>query len=92
MPLGRLIVRSTADYQCLEPAPVPVQPVVAPVEPAPQPVANPYQERANLPLSRTNPDLDCGEIPSEYKPIRLTGPDYDGLDRDRDGDGLGCDV
>jgi hypothetical protein len=81
---------TTPDYQCLEPAPEPVQPVVAPVEPFPQPVANPYQERANLPVSRTNPDLDCGEIPTMYKPIRITGPDYHGLDRD--GDGVGCDV
>jgi endonuclease YncB( thermonuclease family) len=95
---------ATADYQCVEPAPAPVQPVVAPVppvvapvlppagpvDPAPQPVANPYQDRANLPVSGTNPDLDCGDIPTQYKPIRITGPDYHALDRD--GDGLGCDV
>ena len=60
------------------------------MDPAPQPVANPYQERANLPVSGTNPDLDCGDIPTQYKPIRITGPDYHALDRD--GDGLGCDV
>ena len=95
---------ATPDYQCVEPAPAPVQPVVAPVppvvapvpptagpvDPAPQPVANPYQDRANLPVSSTNPDLDCGDIPTQYKPIRITGPDYHALDRD--GDGLGCDV
>lgn len=81
---------ATADYQCVEPAPAPVQPVVAPVDPAPQPEANPYQDRANLPVSGTNPDLDCGDIPTQYKPIRITGPDYHALDRD--GDGLGCDV
>jgi endonuclease YncB( thermonuclease family) len=82
---------ATADYHCPEPAPAPVQPVVAPpVEPAPQPVANPYQERADLPVSSTNPDLDCGEIPTAYKPIQIIGPDYHALDRD--GDGWGCDV
>ena len=81
---------ATPDYQCAEPVVAPVEPVVAPVDPAPQPEANPYQERANLPVSSTNPDLDCGDIPTQYKPIRITGPDYHALDRD--GDGLGCDV
>ncbi len=63
---------------------------MVPVDPAPQPVANSYQERANQPVSGTNPDLDCGDIPTQYKPIRITGPDYHALDRD--GDGLGCDI
>ena len=95
----RNLDEAIADYQCVEPAPAPVQPVVAPVtpiagpvDPAPQPVANTYQERANLPVSRINPDLDCGDIPTQYKPIRITGPDYHALDRDGDGDVLGCDV
>ena len=41
-------------------------------------------------MTGTNPDLDCGDIPTQYKPIRITGPDYHALDRD--GDGLGADV
>ena len=65
---------------------------MTPVEPAPTPLpeTNPYQERANQPVSASNPDLDCGDIPLEYRPIRITGPDYHALDRD--GDGVGCDV
>lgn len=51
---------------------------------------NTYQERANLPVSSANPDLDCGDIPNQYKPIRITGTDYHRLDAD--GDGWGCDV
>jgi endonuclease YncB( thermonuclease family) len=92
----RTLDDAAADYQCAEPAPAPlpvvapVQPVAEPTEPAPQPVANPYQERANLPVSVTNPDLDCGDIPTEYKPIHITGTDYHRLDAD--GDGWGCDI
>ena len=34
-------------------------------------------------------DLDCGDIPSNKKPVRVTGGDPYGLDRD--GGGVGCD-
>ncbi len=34
-------------------------------------------------------DLNCADIPSEKKPVRVTGSDPYGLDRD--GDGTGCD-
>jgi endonuclease YncB( thermonuclease family) len=36
------------------------------------------------------PDLDCGDIPNQYKPVSITGTDYHRLDRD--GDGWGCDT
>lgn len=49
-----------------------------------------WSTRVNSPVSSTNPDLDCGQIPSAYKPIRITGPDYHRLDADRDG--WGCDA
>lgn len=39
--------------------------------------------------NRPGPDLDCGDIPDQYKPVRITGTDYHRLDRD--GDGWGCD-
>jgi endonuclease YncB( thermonuclease family) len=45
--------------------------------------------RANTPVSASNPDIDCSQIPAAYKPIRITGPDYHRLDSD--GDGWGCD-
>ena len=51
---------------------------------------NPYQDRANRPISASNPDLDCGDIPSQYKPVRITGTDYHRLDAD--GDGWGCET
>jgi hypothetical protein len=51
--------------------------------------SNPYQDRANRPVSSTNPDLDCGDIPSRYKPVRIFGTDYHRLDAD--GDGWGCE-
>jgi hypothetical protein len=35
-------------------------------------------------------DLDCDQIPDSKKPVRVTGSDPYGLDRDRDG--LGCEV
>jgi hypothetical protein len=35
-------------------------------------------------------DLDCGQIPDAKKPVRVTGSDPYGLDRDRDG--LGCEI
>jgi hypothetical protein len=35
-------------------------------------------------------DLDCGQIPDAKKPVRVTGTDPYGLDRDRDG--LGCEL
>jgi endonuclease YncB( thermonuclease family) len=48
-----------------------------------------WASRVNSPVSASNPDIDCGDIPSAYKPIRITGPDYHRLDAD--GDGWGCD-
>jgi endonuclease YncB( thermonuclease family) len=39
--------------------------------------------------NRPGPDLDCGDIPAKFKPVRITGTDYHRLDRD--GDGWGCD-
>ena len=39
--------------------------------------------------NRPGPDLDCADIPTKFKPVRITGPDYHRLDRD--GDGWGCD-
>jgi endonuclease YncB( thermonuclease family) len=44
-----------------------------------------WQDRVNRP----GPDIDCGDIPSWAKPVRITGPDYHRLDAD--GDGWGCD-
>jgi hypothetical protein len=41
-------------------------------------------------VSATNPDIDCGDIPSAYKPIRIYGTDYHRLDSD--GDGWGCET
>ena len=35
-------------------------------------------------------DLDCSQIDDALKPVRVTGADQYGLDRDRDG--LGCEV
>jgi hypothetical protein len=35
-------------------------------------------------------DLDCDQIPDAKKPVRVTGTDSYGLDRDRDG--LGCEI
>jgi hypothetical protein len=35
-------------------------------------------------------DLDCGQIPDSKKPIRVTGEDQYGLDRDADG--LACEI
>jgi endonuclease YncB( thermonuclease family) len=52
--------------------------------PPPAP-GNPWEERVNRP----GPDIDCGDIPARYKPVRIWGEDYHGLDRD--GDGWGCD-
>lgn len=51
---------------------------------------NPYQDRANRPVSASNPDLDCGDIPSRYKPVRIHRTDYHRLDGD--GDGWGCEA
>ncbi len=48
-----------------------------------------WSVRANSPVSLANPDLDCADIPTAYRPIRITGPDYHRLDAD--GDGWGCD-
>lgn len=48
-----------------------------------------WATRVNSPVSSSNPDIDCGDIPAAYKPIRITGPDYHRLDAD--GDGWGCD-
>jgi endonuclease YncB( thermonuclease family) len=48
-----------------------------------------WATRANSPVSASNPDLDCGGIPTAYKPIRITGTDYHRLDADHDG--WGCD-
>jgi endonuclease YncB( thermonuclease family) len=48
-----------------------------------------WQSRANSPVTAANPDIDCADIPTAYKPIRITGPDYHRLDAD--GDGWGCD-
>jgi endonuclease YncB( thermonuclease family) len=50
---------------------------------------NPWEVRANKPVSASNPDIDCGDIPSRYKPVRIYGTDYHRLDAD--GDGWGCD-
>lgn len=51
---------------------------------------NPYQDRANRPISSSNPDLDCGDIPLRYKPVRIYGTVYHRLDAD--GDGWGCEI
>ncbi len=48
-----------------------------------------WQTRANTPVSASNPDLDCADIPASARPVRITGPDYHRLDAD--GDGWGCD-
>jgi hypothetical protein len=40
-----------------------------------------------LPIDRR---INCSGIPDNKKPVRVTGPDYHGLDRDKDG--LGCEV
>ena len=48
-----------------------------------------WATRANTPVSASNPDIDCSQIPAAYKPIRITGSDYHRLDAD--GDGWGCD-
>lgn len=45
--------------------------------------------KANSPITSANPDIDCADIPSAYKPIRITGIDYHRLDAD--GDGWGCE-
>ena len=84
----RSLDATSADYKCgTPPTPAP-RPTPVPSTP-PSPV-NPYQDRANLPVSATNPDLDCGDIPTEFKPIRIDGTDYHRLDAD--GDGWGCDT
>ena len=56
----------------------------------PAPATSSWQQRANLPVSSANPDINCGDIPTQYRPIRITGTDYHRLDAD--GDGLGCDI
>jgi endonuclease YncB( thermonuclease family) len=48
-----------------------------------------WATRANSPISWSNPDIDCGQIPAAYKPIRITGTDYHRLDADHDG--WGCE-
>ena len=48
-----------------------------------------WSTKVNMPVSSTNPDIDCSDIPLAYKPIRITGTDYHRLDAD--GDGWGCD-
>ena len=48
-----------------------------------------WATRANNPITSTNPHLDCGDIPTAYKPIRITGTDYHRLDADSDG--WGCE-
>lgn len=35
------------------------------------------------------PDINCGDLPAESKPVRVTGSDPHGLDRDKDG--WGCE-
>ena len=92
----RTLDDATADYQCLlSPAPVPVRGQPGdnprwgpPIRPAAggQPVPGAGQPRrvAHQPRPRLR------RHPDQYKPIRITGPDYHGLDRD--GDGWGCDV
>ena len=42
------------------------------------------------PCLRVASDLDCDQIPDASKPVRVTGADRYGLDRDRDG--LGCEL
>jgi len=42
------------------------------------------------PCLRVSPDLDCDQISEASKPVRVTGADRYGLDRDRDG--LGCEL
>ena len=56
----------------------------------PKPTTNSWQERANQPVSAGNPDINCADIPTQYRPIHITGPDYHRLDAD--GDGWGCDL
>ena len=77
----RRLDRNNPDYKCGG--------STAPTTPT-APSTNTWQERANQPVSATNPDINCGDIPTQYKPIRITGPDYHRLDAD--GDGWGCDV
>jgi endonuclease YncB( thermonuclease family) len=51
--------------------------------------SNPWEVRANQPVSATNPDIDCGDIPNASRPVRIYATDYHRLDAD--GDGWGCD-
>ena len=48
-----------------------------------------WATRVNSPVTASNPDIDCADIPDAYKPFRITGTDYHRLDAD--GDGWGCD-
>jgi endonuclease YncB( thermonuclease family) len=48
-----------------------------------------WEVRANQPVSASNPDIDCGDIPSASTPVRIYATDYHRLDAD--GDGWGCD-
>ena len=42
---------------------------------------------ANIPaLGNTSDDVNCGDIPRKYKPLTVTGRDYDRLDRDNNGE------
>ena len=77
----RRLDRNNADYRCSGAASTGGS--------TPAPATNSWQERANLPVSSANPDINCGDIPSQYKPVRITGTDYHRLDAD--GDGWGCD-
>lgn len=80
------------DYSCggsTTPATPAEAPHTIPAAPT-APTTNTWLERANQPLSATNPDINCGAIPNQYKPIRIYGSDYHRLDADHDG--WGCDV
>jgi endonuclease YncB( thermonuclease family) len=74
----RRLDRNNADYRC------------GSTSKPDAPTTSSWQTRANEPVSSANPDINCGDIPNQYRPIRITGPDYHGLDRD--GDGSGCDI
>lgn len=81
--MGHVAVHSTAP----PPAPPPTT-QSSPVEPPP-PSAGGDCEPGYSPCLPRVPDLDCGQIDDDLKPIRVTGSDPYRLDSD--GDGYGCE-
>lgn len=67
----------------LTPAPQPTAAAAPPVQAQPAPLAAPAGEPWNQP----GPDLDCADIGQR---VIITGPDYHGLDGDKDG--IGCET